>query len=269
MVMLRTRAILLALSAALSYGQYVLLESNLNEGLRYVLHGAGVILSLAAISILLFSFVRIGRTADGQPCFDPLNPYWKLMREFFGETWGDRIRLCKSYWLTVMFISLCVAVLAIVAAVVLGSGWTILQAVKVPGKVPLVLGIVVGIVVASMGLVAFGTWLTEKFPKIKYLWGTLGVALAVAFLVIMPIGTIRNNRDVSVATASSIYMVWLVGIVAAIGAVVFLIWAVFKYLPVLKNTWLGQLFGAIIGQFCPTLVACPCGKQTENSPVTT
>src|SRR6267154_4062910 len=122
--LVRMRVILFALGGVLVYLQNFIATSTAvaavkdshssTSDLRPLLQSLDGILLLAAIVIFVFSFVRIKRDG-GELCYDPNNFYWKLMKEAYGNTWGDRVSLCKSYWLTVWLIALPSAVLTLIA----------------------------------------------------------------------------------------------------------------------------------------------------------
>lgn len=272
------RVILLALVAFLGYGQYWLLESNFkNQALPIILHIVGTILWIAAASILFFSFLRVGTTSDGQLCFNPNNPYWKLMRKFWGDAWGDRISLCKSYWLTVAFVAASSYISAMAGVMLYGLTKLAFEIAKAPAKfgkearasVP-ALGWFVVIAVLLVLVVLFCIWATKKLPALKYLWyGILGVFVA-GMLVAFPIFLIVDYQRITVSAASLIYLKWAGIVVGVMALAALVIVAAFKYLPAIRNTWLGQLLKAAEGELCPILVACPlpCGTETSD-PATT
>src|SRR6185312_10615100 len=107
-----------------------------------------------------------------------------------------------------------------------------------------------------IGLMQLCQRLTKKFPTLEYVWVTLGIVIVAFVIVVLPICEIHENRQVSYASASGLYGEWAVGIVLAVGAVVLIVAAAFRYFPALRDTWLGQIFATIKGPLCPTLVAC-------------
>lgn len=83
------------------------------------------------------------------------------------------------------------------------------------------------------------------------------IAAVLALVIAFPPMTISEKLDIGIIDAIWIELKWIgISLVSITGAVG-LIWAAFRFIPLLKNTWLGQVFRIMKRKFCPTLIACP------------
>ncbi len=267
----RMRIILAFLAGALLFGQSAIVNwsamaavrnhDGSTSDIRPLFHAVDGILFLAAVIIFTFSFVRIKRDG-GELCYDPANPYWRFMKWSYGDGWGERVSLCKSYWLTVwllFFPSAGVTFITLFVIFVLPSAWR--DFVKDPLRALLCGAELVGLVAAATVLLTAAAWLTTKAKWLNYVWITLALCLAIGVAIVMPINAIASTRQISVTAASGVYSEYIAGIIGAGALLAGLIWGAFKFIPWLRNTWLGQLLGALKDRICPTLVACPCGEE--------
>jgi len=270
--MVKTRVILFLVGLGLAFGQYALVQSSPNEVLAVVLHVLGSILLLAAMGIFTLSFIEVGVSPQGELCFNPNNPFWKLMKFVYEGVWKDRNSLCKSYWLFAFILLFGAFILGVIGVVLYGivtelipNTVTVIQEEGILAVVkPVAIGI--GVIVAFFGIIVLFVNLALKHLWLKRLLQVLGwiILVTVLFLAFVfgPIHSIQDNQDVTTSEAIPIYLKWVGITLGSIAAAVLLIWAAFKYLPMLRNTWLGQIILAIKRNLCPSLVACPiAGKQ--------
>lgn len=268
--LLRMRTMLGLIAGALLYGQRLIVRSthlanfgSKHEDMRPFFHGADAILFLAAVIVCGFSFVRIKRVG-GELCYDPSNPYWRLMKWSYGKEWGDRVSLCKSYWLTVWLLggpSVVVVSLTCFAVFVVPEIYH--EICKDPYEAGKSALLAIGGIGALTTVVGFCAWLTSKASWLGYVWASVGVVMAVGSLVVLPIGTIAHDRQITISSASGIYSEWVSLIIGCGALLALLIWAAFRFIPWLAHTWLGQMLGVLKDKICPTLVACQCPQSQE------
>lgn len=261
--MIKARIILGILAAAIVGLQFPLANLNLPDKWNYATEGASVVLFVAAVSIIIFSFFRVHETLTGDLCFDGSNPLWKLM--LFFESTEERplksMSLCGTYWLTVLAIVLASFVIALVsffAAVVIPDLWHAFM--EDPKTALKTIGIIVVCLIALAVITFAIATLCQKYPRfgkvfaITALAGVIGFVLFVA--TVLPVMDIQTKRHISTPAAIEIYLHYAAYTVSALAIAILLIFAAFKYVPILKNTWLGRIFGMLKKNFCPQLMAC-------------
>ncbi len=97
---------------------------------------------------------------------------------------------------------------------------------------------------------------------VEFLVPVIVVLILVGLLVVVPILMIMDTANIGLYQVIIYYLIGVSGIALTVGGAWGLIWLFFKYLPsALGDTVFGQFLVAKKKQFCPTLVACPIGKQ--------
>ena len=261
------RLILAAIAIGLGYIQYLLPQYGFRfemESWGPLLHIVLDILLLATASILIFSFFRVDVMPDGQLCYNPNNPYWKLMKYFYSQSFKSRISLCKAYWATVGLLTLGAVILLIFGALLTIVGtlsYTVYDAAYNLNKDSAVglglLGIMILCIFIIGGVCKLLGWFEEKLPWFEYVNVALRIIILFAVGVALPIYAIHAYYVISYGAAALVYLK-LVGLgTVTIAGVVFLIWAAFKYFPIFKNTWVGYILRLAKKELCPQLIACP------------
>lgn len=224
--------------------------------LAYILDST---LLLAAVNILFFSCFKIHIAPDGRFCYDPNNPYWKFMRSLYTSWWGEKISLCRSFWITVH----CELVILLVIAVcytaydfiMWATGQTFSELLNV-GKIFAIAGAFIALF--SLTIFYLGK-LTDRFPWMKYVWYCGAGAGLVGLFVVLPI-FVMLDEGFLLRAAILTYLKWA-GMIGGTGVAVFgLVWTAFRYIPALRNTWLGLTLLTLKSKACLTLYECPVPK---------
>lgn len=269
--LVRMRLILGVLSGILIYGQKFLAElmqvasvGREHTDFRPELQALDGVLLLAALTIFIFSFVRISRVGNDL-CYDPGNPYWKLMKGLYGDSWKDSMSLCKSYWMTVWMIFLPAVLVTLLSLFAIFAIPAMLHdlAGRTWQEIFMWIGIFTGTAIVGVGLVFLIGWMAEKLKWFKHMVSALLIAGMVVSTIAIQIYSIHQERKIAIASAAWIYSGWAGSIVGCAGLAIFLIWAAFKFLPSLANSWIGRIFAAFKEKMCPVLIACPCGAQAN------
>ena len=257
--MVRMRLILAAIVTSLGYFQYTILQHGFS-GPVIVLDICAGILLLSAASILLFSFFRVDVMPDGRLCYNPDNPYWKLMGLVYPESFKSAVSLCRAYWATVGLLALVAGLLIFASAAIFIISMIFYAAYTDLNKFAIVLGFMALIVLCVFiigGLIELLGWIEEKKPWFENVNSALRIIVLFAFVVALPIFLISLEYTISYGAAALIYLKW-VGIgISVIAGTILLIWAAFRYLPALKNTWAGYVLQLAKKELCPQLAACP------------
>ncbi len=282
---MKTRALLALVAILTIAGQVLVLQSGLGIVWKFILHVADGILMTSALTMLFFSFFRVGTTANGELCYNSSNHYWRIMFWYcndvlvlLSDPFQKEVSLCKAFWLTVLalisflfFPALTTVLLFVVWHLYLKLG--LLKLLLFVASIAGVVGFLIyteDVPYKSMAWI--DSFLHDKPRAEKVfnkLFGILMMATVVAglvgLLVVLPIVVIMN-ADVDLYHAVIYYLVGVAGIVLVSFGTKGLIWLFFKYLPsVLGDTIFGQFLIAKKKQFCPTLVACPV-KNSQVSP---
>ncbi|MBI2062535.1 MAG: hypothetical protein HYT64_02500 [Candidatus Yanofskybacteria bacterium] len=286
----KTRGLLSFVALLTIIGQVFVLHSHLPNDWKFFLHVADGILLLSALTMLLFSFFRVGVTTDGELCYNPDNWYWKTMAWFYDKLSDPysssfsqgKVSLCKSFWMTAGVIFVVTGLLVLVGLLTV-SLWDAYWKYGLLKMFYAALGFVVlaaAVIGVICGLVVGAEKISNKIDDATHNKHRLRNAMATTktvaeplflfgffslFLVIFPIMIIAVKFKVSFFTAIVYYLVGVTGLVLTIGGAVLLIWFVFKYLPgIIGNTVLGQFLSAKKKQFCPTLTRC-CASDRKDS----
>lgn len=270
--MLRMRVILMAITVGLGYIQYLLPQYGLPFEIGYpgiLLHLALDILMISAACIFLFSFFKVDITPDGRVCYKPNNPYWKIM--VYLKIFDSSVSLCRAYWITVGLVTVMAIILAMCAvllAIISGLSYTAYDAAfnqNMNSAAALgYFGLIIALTSALVYLTKFLGWLEEKMSWFEYVNTALIIIVLCAVTVALPIFTIAVKDEIGYGEAALVYCKWIGISALGVGGAILLIWGAFKYLPVLKNTWMGYIFRSIKKEFCPQLVACPIGDNAVN-----
>ncbi len=274
---------LLSLVALLTIAvQVFILHSHLSNVWRFTLHVADGIPLFSALTMLLFSFFRVGVMADGELCYNPDNWYWKTMAWFYDPLYfplsspfeRGKVSLCKAFWLTVFAILIIIglSVLAFVLVSLIWDAYLKFGLLKMILTVVLIATGVAALLGACYGLSVGEDKIKNKYyqavadrPRLRNAAETTGdilmpiIAIGVLFslTVVMPILVIMDIAKVPLYTAIVYYLVGVAGLALTVGGAAFLIWLIFKYLPrIIGNTVLGQFLAAKKKRFCPTLTRC-------------
>lgn len=259
--MTKMRLLVTAFLGAFISGNYLLLGRDWPSWVMIPLHILLSIGILTECAILFFSCFRVKPMDNGELCYDPENFWWKTMKKFYGDHWSDRIKICKSNWLTYGFVTVflfCFAMasglLFCIGAIVYGIFADPLSAAKIAG---MAIGVLTVFAIVSYlgGYWAGKSELTERIFEVV-------VGVVVCFILLMggvfgPVFWIGEHYETSIFGSVGIYFLYILGIVGAVA----LVYGLFKVCKSLKNTWLGHY---IDENLCPELVACPLeGKCTE------
>ncbi|MEK7090578.1 MAG: hypothetical protein AAB930_03245, partial [Patescibacteria group bacterium] len=126
--------------------------------------------------------------------------------------------------------------------------------------------IVVLSIFVIVGIVRLLAWIEEKISWFSYINSALLVLFFSALGVALPIYLIHDHYVIGYGASALIYLKWIGVGLAVIAGAVLLIWAAFKYLPALKNTWVGYALLAAKKELCPQLIACPVSADLPASP---
>lgn len=274
----KTRGLLLLVTLLTLAGQILILHSHLHNNLQFTLHVADGILLLSALTMLLFSFFRVGVTACGDLCYNPDNWYWKTMKEFSDSLYApysspfDRgeVSLCKAFWLTVfaVFMVIVLSALAVSLFILLWDVYWkfgLLKIILFAFGIVAFIGVIIGIVFASEKVKVQYDQIVDDKPRLRNAMETIGNILGVLLfidliffiVVVVPVIIIMEKAKVSLYVAVIYYLIGVFGLTLTIGGAWLLIWGTFWYLPrVMRGSVLEQFLSAKKKQFCPTLVAC-------------
>jgi len=257
--MTKMRLLVTAFLGAFIGGNYVLLGRDWPNWVTIPLHVLLSIGILTECAILFFSCFRVKPMGNGELCYDPENLWWKMMRSFWKGQWPDKIKICKSNWLTYTFISfflLCIAlVVAMIAVVVM-----LFYSLYVDPWITLAC---MGVILAVGLICRFCEYLSDRSEIVDRVFSVLGIGLFVCFVlfaaVIMPILGLHVEFHLSILEAVGRYLI-VIGFIAGVVGLVYAVFR-FKFFKGLKNTWFGQY---VDKNLCPELVACPldgkCGQ---------
>ncbi len=123
---MRTRLLLLFVVLLTIAGQVFLLKSGLGIVLKFVIHVADGILLASALTMLFFSFFRVGITANGELCYNPNNPYWGVMGwycenilDYLDNPFQEEVSLCKAFWITVLALGHLILILSLLLLLII------------------------------------------------------------------------------------------------------------------------------------------------------
>lgn len=224
----------------------------------FILSGAGIIPFMA-------SFTRAHIEPDGSICFNTNNWYWKLMIGFFGKDFMLDNRGCLNYWLT----GVAFMVFSIIGLIVLIISYGIFNLLKwayitpgyeiandVASGLPIV-GIIAVVFFACLGLCICAQLLVKRHKIFEVIFDVVMailLTLVIGFIaVFIPIDIISISHDKTFGAASILYLRYVALGILGLIAMAALAWAAFKFLPMLKNHWLGQL---IQDKVCVRVTTC-------------
>lgn len=259
----KMRAIVFMFLCLLGYGYYFLLSHELNPvALKVGLYSVMGIFSSAFVIILLSSFFRIKKSPNGILCYDPQNLYWRVMKSIWANRWDTKVSLCKMFWLTIAAIlgGLMYIVVVAVCIVFIGAlgvgGYFLLKYASVLNVMFWSLGIVSGLGILAVISYLVYLWMRTFSFKTREMIGIIASVVFLGFaLVGLPIGVIIENGH-SLSQAIFLYLKWTSIIVGVLVGTCFLIAYAIKYIPMLKDTFLGIVYTAIKTKTCPILYEC-------------
>lgn len=286
----KTRGLLSLVALLTIIGQVFVFNSHLANGWKFLLHVSDGILLLSALTMLLFSFFRVGITASGEICYNPDNWYWKTMKGFSDFLYSPysspfyqgKVSLCKAFWLTVIagfmvtiFLMFAVGFIVLLWHIYWKFGLLkiIFTGLGIVAFTGVIIGTIVGTVFISKKIEVQYCQIVDDKPRLRnameiirsILLNFVLFGLIFFMIVVMPIIVIMEEAKVSLYIAIIYYAVGIVGLALTIGGACLLIWSIFSYLPkVMRGSMLGQFLSAKKKQFCPTLVACSV-KKNESS----
>lgn len=272
---MRMRLILAVIAFGLGYAQYLLPQYGIPFETGYwgmFLHIAIDVLLLTTVCILIFSLFKVDETPDGRICYNPDNPYWRIMGYF--DFFDSEVSLCRAYWTTAGLVTATAFVMAALSTFLLmvgGFSYIAYDATfnrdQNSAAVLGYLGMAIILIIAITYLCKFFGWLEEKLPWFEYVNITLKIFVFCAITMALPIFFIAINYNISYGAAVLIYLKWLGVIALGTGGAVLLTWTAFKYLPILNNTWVSYIFRSAKRELCPQLVACPIGNNAYGQSV--
>lgn len=214
------------------------------ESLYFVVSALAGLAVIAGLTVFALTFAG-AKVEAGRLCFNPDNIIHKLTlanlkggSSLCGTTWG-------VFW--VIFGAV------FVVAIAFGAVAFVIKLAS-DGQLLKIAGLLAGLLLAC-GVVVFLISLTPKFIQ-KIMVGICLAALAVfavVAFVVLPIKEIAKQNALPVSGAVPIYLSYVYLGLVGIALIVGVVWAAFKFLPGLKNTWLGKLVAGL----CPVVITCP------------
>lgn len=263
--MVKTRVILAILAGALSFAIYTVSASQIGQ-LQLGLCIIFGILLLASINVLTFSFMRVDETPSGELCFEKNNLLWRVISHFSERARDGSISLCRAYW-TVVFAQLVAAGFLGLAGIIIMTiflaiiSHQVLQVLAVLGGIVLCVLILFGALTVSGNIKERMNYDTRR--KVGKVMGKVGTGFLGAFLLaVLALVTIGIAH--ALGTSYLVAILYVLGGLIALAAVIALVRLAFIKLPALRNTPLGKVFGAAKDTLCPTLVSCEYRKREEE-----
>lgn len=242
----RTRIILSALGIAFAAGfiyAFGQMEEILNPNNLLALFALAAGFTACSV-ILIGTFFELSKQ-DGTIKFTRYNLFSRILG-------GWQLSLCSAFWFFVVVLWLSMALIALLTNLsvmlygVVQENWqdALVKSLALIGGTYLVVKSVAGLI-----------WLSARFKPVRIL---LGVATVIGWFrfmaycyVIMPIKNIMKTQEIGLKEAFPIYGKHAAIVVLAIAVIIAIIAVAVKYIPRLKNTFLGKWLDWVLSNSCP------------------
>ncbi len=215
--------------------------------------------ALTAILLFLLSFFTVSVDAAGTLRYDSRNFWWREL-ENFRNNWDclpSAGNLCAAWWSTlIMLLNATTAIICF-----LGSAFFVWLAFHNPRTNPIDVALVAALAACAFAIALHGVTFPFRFRSHREngLKATAWIVVAFVLLCALPVQHIMRLLDSGLAVAVGVWILSIVGIAAAIGAVIAVCWCVAKLCsmlsngPGLRHTLLGQKLKALDERLCPNL----------------
>lgn len=236
-----------------------------------------ITLMITGVNMLLFSFVRVDKTPTGALCFNPKNPYWRLMKWIYPKHWGKQMSLCRTHWMTELVVVTTIAALMVLFFAWQAGLWASLKIVAaivliaVFFALVIIFGVGAGTVVEKVFSFVGQTMWYRRHKIVIDKFGIGGTALAV---ILCPSFLTMKDYGLDFVTALLVVFKYIVfgiwSLAGVVGAILCILWICARFVDFVGSsaafveTSFGQTIAGIKNNLCPTVYECSINTNQKE-----